>query len=188
MKFNQFKKYLKEIVLYQAHNSYNKNAPLKTRCKINFTTRQLAGYCGVSHTTIHRWLKKLQAEKSIFFLSYKKTANAAHRSMIFYYHYDVYKVLIAKFKKWAYKAVKRINKFKENVTPTKYINIYIKKYQTVWHLDQAFGEIHMPDGKVYSKFDLDLRFKNSKRPDNLKGYADNKQVFNAFESAMKFLQ
>lgn len=177
MKYSEFKKYLKTIVLYQSNNSYNKDRPLRARCLVNFTTRQLAVKVGRSHTTVAKWLKKMRKENLIAFSHYKKTKDKKHNDMKFFIHLGVIKILKAKAKVKAYKFIKKF-------TLKKYINIYIKNYKLIWHFDMIYPDIDMGKYGKVSFFDLDLRFSNNKK--QIK-YLDESIINNQFKNLISFL-
>ena len=159
MKYKEFKKYIKQIVLYQSGNNYNKNRTLRSKCLINFTTRQLASKTGRSHTTIANWLKKLRTEKVIAFSHYKKSKDKKFNDMKFFIHLGVIRILKAKANVRAYKFIKKF-------TLKKYINIYIKNYKLLWFLDMQNPMIDMGKFGKVDFFDLDMRKHDNKKEIN----------------------
>lgn len=131
IKYPEFVKYIEKIVLYQARNKKHASWSLARKCELNFTTRQLAVRCNVSHMTISRWIKKA-IKDGVLNYKYRKLKTKAlmHRDMRFYTVNRVVRILRSIAKKKVYNIVKTIIKNKpENVT-LKYIlkNINISKH------------------------------------------------------------
>lgn len=107
MNYSQFKIYLKQIVLYQSRNKKHKEWTIARKCEVNFTTRQLAKLTGKSHVTISKWLKRLVKEGVLRHQRFVNTKEKWKKSMRFYLHLEVLKILRAGAKKRAYRFIKK---------------------------------------------------------------------------------
>lgn len=151
--YEEFKSYLKTIVLYSALNKRNKQWTIKRKATINFTLRQMEKTTGIPRSTCSRWLKKMR-EEGILAFSHSKETRKGYRNMCFYYIKEIVVILEAKAKVKAYKFIKKKIAIESKESGTPLINLfhkfkYIKK-RFIWGLDSR-----------------DFRFKFEKKTINL---------------------
>lgn len=126
--YEEFKSYLKTIVLYQANNKRFRDWSIKRRATINFTIRQLERVTRLPRSTCHRYLKKMKEEGLISLAEVKETKRG-YRDMKFYYIKEIIEVIRAKAKVRAYKFIKmKITEARENGTLI--INLFHKLKKT----------------------------------------------------------
>lgn len=136
--YEEFKSYLKTIVLYSALNKRNRDWDIKRKATINFTMRQLEKTTGIPRSTCSRWLKKMREEGILGFSHIKKTRKG-FQNMKFYYIKEIILILKAKAKVKAYNFIKKKIKIESRENGTPLINLfhkfkYIKK-KLLWGLE-----------------------------------------------------
>lgn len=152
---------------------------MRKKCLINFTTRQLAKRCGVSKSTIHRWLKKMREEKLIAFSQRKKSDNNKYRDMVFYFHIEVLNIMKAMHKRYAYKFIKK----KTKIDGTLRIYLYNKynKLPINFDINQKTPYLLTRNGPEFLN-NLDLRYKDLKKPK-----ASDEKIKNALADMISML-
>lgn len=150
MKYKDFLNYIQKIVLYQATNKKHRAWSLSRKCELNFTTRQLADKCDVSHSTIARWLKKAVSDGVLLHKQRRlKHKIKVFNDMRFYQVKSVIEALTAVAKKKAYSVVKKLIKHNPKNVTLKYIfkNIRIttKHGKTKWLSKTKLNILAPPD-------------------------------------------
>lgn len=182
-RYENFKKYLKKIVLFQAKNKKFKHWSIQKKATINLTTRQLEKITGIPRATVSRYLKRMREEKEIFFSEEKKTANKRFKNMVFYYIKDVVNILKSIAKKKAYRFIKRKAKSSQDKNETLRIYLYnkYKKISISNSISQNDFIVNTRKGQI-NLGEIDNRFNNLKKP-----YLENKKVSLFFADLLKIL-
>lgn len=168
MDYQQFKKYLKKVVLYQSRNKKHSHWSLRRKCEANFTTRQLAELTGLGNATVWRYLKRMAKEKILVCPRYLKTKERHFNSMVFYIHQEVYDILKAISKKRFYKFIAK--QYKKNSESFETLKEFLKKNSLgiytlcmIPTLEQRDFCLRSRSGDVIFGDEMDLRRKNSKK-------------------------
>lgn len=136
--YEEFKSYLKTIVLYSAMNKRNRDWNIKRKATVNFTIRQLEKTTGIPRSTCSRWLKKMR-EEGYLSLSHTKETRKGYQNMKFYYFKEIVLILRAKARVKAFKFIKKKIRMISKESGTPLINLfhkfkYIKK-RFIWGLE-----------------------------------------------------
>ena len=105
MTFQEFRDYLKKIVIYQAMNP--KFANSRHRYCLFMTTRQLQDKTGIPFWKVARWIKRLRALGDLKFFESKAMKERKYHAMIAWVHVPARKAVLARMRQQAYRFLKK---------------------------------------------------------------------------------
>lgn len=170
MTYKEFKAWAKQVVLYQAQNRKHKDWSYHRKVEFNFTLRQIEHHTGIPRSTASRWIRQLVQEGELAFQRSKKTGKPGFRSMKFYRHLAVDKILTAINKVRCYKFLRKKKAEKETQIKEKYgtLKYYYsnnKNKKQRMTLSET-GKLRHDDGWIDIK-QIDLRRKDGIKKEKL---------------------